>query len=237
MATVSQPKRHASQLFRRHHSNHKCPRSQTSPELGKPYVFEGTDTVTQNRTVALQRIVEVHDAFELKHQAESATAERPKSSSSMSSDHFNVEFHSMPFSDTEVRAFRYFVRKWDRSATPDPEFDAIISTSRLQFEEAAIKHFFRRIALWNESEEIQKATKSRWGRNSKSEKESELGKMWAAEKGRQEHALVDGLKEVTTREGLAQLLWTLMHDPNAPLAPELLAECTEAVKWRYGIRR
>lgn len=159
----------------------------------------------------------------------------------MSSDHFNVDFHDMPFTDTEVRAFRYFVRMWDRSATPDPEFDAIINTSRVQFEEAAIKHFFRRIALWNESEDIQKPTKGRWGRDRKKrEKESEMtqiGKMWAAEKGRQEHSLADGLKAVTTREGLAQLLWTLIHDPSAPLAPELLAECTEAVKWKYGIRR
>jgi hypothetical protein len=40
----------------------------------------------------------------------------------------------------------------------------------------------------------------------------------------------DGLKEVTTREGLAQLLWTLIHDMTAPVASGLTEECTEVLK-------
>jgi hypothetical protein len=55
------------------------------------------------------------------------------------------------------------------------------------------------------------------------------------ERDSQEQNTHDELKAVTTREGLAQLLWTLMHDQTAPLAPELFAECTGAVKKMYGI--
>ncbi|KAH7349135.1 hypothetical protein BKA66DRAFT_476952 [Pyrenochaeta sp. MPI-SDFR-AT-0127] len=128
---------------------------------------------------------------------------------------------------------------WDPSATPDPDFDHAIEPSKLEFEEAAIKHFFRRIALWHESEDMQKAAKGKlsWTARRKGRRraKSEIGKMWMVEKGRQEHSSHDELKEVTTREGLAQLLWTLLHDPTAPLAPELFAECKEALRKKYGI--
>jgi hypothetical protein len=67
-------------------------------------------------------------------------------------------------------------------------------------------------------------------------RESTLGKLWTKEKSERGHG-GDELKEVVTREGLAQLLWTLMHDRREPLAPKLFGECTEAVKRMYGIVR
>jgi hypothetical protein len=45
----------------------------------------------------------------------------------------------------------------------------------------------------------------------------------------------DGLKEVTTREGLAQLLWTLVHDPEKPLGDKLEKEFDEALRVKYGM--
>jgi hypothetical protein len=45
----------------------------------------------------------------------------------------------------------------------------------------------------------------------------------------------DGLKEVTTREGLAQLLWTLVHDPEKPLGYMLEREFDEALRLKYGM--
>jgi hypothetical protein len=55
------------------------------------------------------------------------------------------------------------------------------------------------------------------------------------EQKRPEHAAKDELKEVTTREGLAQLLWTLLHDREAGLAEGLKVECKEALRLKYGI--
>lgn len=243
MTSVSPPRRHASSLFHRHYSDRLSVRSPSPQEELGPGLFEGTDAVAQNRKVAVQRIVEVHDALEIQYQAETATSDRPispSSPSSISSDPFTVDFSDLAFPDAEVRAFRYFVRKWDPSATPDPEFDDAIAPSQLEFEEAAIKHFFRRIALWDDNEDAEKSTKGKlsWTarRRGRRRAKSEIGKMWMVEKGRQEHSSRDKLKEVTTREGLAQLLWTLLHDPTAPLAPELFNECKEALKKKYGIK-
>ena len=182
----------------------------------------------------------MHDALELKHQSEKPESEqRPGSPSSIASDPFIVDFSEIPFPDAEVRSFRYFVRLWNPSATPDPEFDEAIRPTRLEFEETAVKHFFRRIAQWHESEEVLQAARERLKKQSMWRRErskSQLGKLWTVEKGRQEQSTTDELKEVTTREGLAQLLWTLLHDPMKPLAPELLEECTEALKKMYGMK-
>jgi hypothetical protein len=205
----------------------------------KPTLFEGTDAVPQNRRVAVQRIVEVHDALELKHQAEAATEAQRNDVERISSDQSNLEFDAIDLPHGEVRAFEYFLRKWNNNEHPDPEFDHAVQSSKLDFDEAAIKHFFRRIALWYESEEVLQAAKKemekRMKKDRKRDRDSMLGKLWMKERGSQEHCSGDELKEVTTREGLAQLLWTLMHDPTAPLAPRFVAECTEAVKRKYGI--
>lgn len=240
MATVSPPpkhERHASHLFHRHRSD-SFTRSR-SLELGQSTTFEGTDAVPQNRKVALQRVIEVHNALEQQHNAEaSGNTSRPTSSaSSISNDPFTLDFSETPFPDAEVRAFRYFARKWDPSMTPDPVFDEAIAPTRLQFEEAAIKHFFRRIALWNEDEEALEATRQRltkrWRRKDK--QESQLLKMWMKEKEQAGENEKDDLKEATTREGLAQLLWTLLHDPSEPLAPELNEEFKQALRKYYGM--
>jgi hypothetical protein len=215
-------------------------RTNSQPEAQKPCIFEGTDTVTQNRKVAVQRIVEVHDALELKHQANATTTATERiDSTSISSDRLSLDFNAVDLPNGEVRAFRYFLRKWDHNECPDPEFDHAVKASQLDFDEAAIKHFFRRIALWHESEEVLQAARqqmeTRLKKDKKKEKDSVLGKLWLKERDSQEQNTHDELKAVTTREGLAQLLWTLMHDQTAPLAPELFAECTGAVKKMYGI--
>ncbi|OAL51969.1 hypothetical protein IQ07DRAFT_598753 [Pyrenochaeta sp. DS3sAY3a] len=239
MTTISQPKRHTSELFHRHHSQRSVS-SQSLPQgQDMPVKFQGTDAVEQNRRVAVQRIVEVHDALELSRQTSSAASDRSASPSAISTDSFTVDFNTIPFPDAELRTFRYFLRIWDPSSSSDPEFDEAIRPSKRHFEETALKHFFRRIRFWHESEEMAKAAREKIGKEPKrrdKDRESALGRLWNAEKGRQEHALPDDLKEATTREGLAQLLWTLLHDHNAPLAPELLEECTEAVKKSYGIK-
>jgi hypothetical protein len=232
MATPK-PQRHASsRLFHRHRSN-----SLTGGQnLEQPSIFKGTDAVDQNRRVALQRVIEVHQALEQQqHHAETGTSSRPTSpASSTSSDLVTIDFNDIPFPDVEVRAFRYFLRKWDPSVEPDQDFKRVIEPSRLQYEEAFVKHFFRRIVLWNESKEVldaarQRSTK-RWRRH-----ETSLTKMWMMEKDYQGQNERDGLKKATTREGLAQLLWTLLHDPTEPLAPELLKECNQALKKYYGM--
>lgn len=239
MATFEQPqpKRHASSLFHRHHSGTHWSSRHTSEEHLRPTgIFEGTDAVAQNRKVALQRVIEVHDALELKHHNETPLAERPGSSSSTSSsDPFAIDFSELPFPDAEIRSFKYFMRLWEPRTAPDPEFDEAIAPTRLAFEEAAVKHFIRRIALWNESAEVkEKMSRSVWRRRERSK--SQLSKMWVSEKGREGHLFKDQLKEMTTQEGLAQLLWKLLHDPKAPLAPGLLDECTTAVKRMYGMK-
>jgi hypothetical protein len=208
-------------------------------ESPKPALFEGTDAVPQNRKVAVQRIVEVHDALELKHQAELTTDTQRIDSARISSDNLSMDFDAIDLPHGEVRAFRYFLRKWDHNASPDPEFDQAVQSSKLDFDEAAIKHFFRRTALWYESEEVlhtaRKEMERELKKDRKRQRDSILGKLWMEERSNREHATGDELKEITTREGLAQLLWTLMHDPTAPLAPQFVAECTEAVKKKYGI--
>ncbi|KAL6710592.1 hypothetical protein ACN47E_008640 [Coniothyrium glycines] len=239
MATILPPKtqRHTSQLFHRHRSD-SLTRTRNAEQLA---LFQGTDAVAQNRRVALQRVVEVHNALEAQHHAETSgngSTSRPVSpASSTSSETFALEFSNTAIPDGEVRAFRYLLRKWDPSMAPDAEFDEAIHASKLHFEEAAVKHFFRRIALWHESDEVVEAAKlslrSRWRRKDKLD--SRLTKMWAGEKdGVGEHGM-DRLKEVTTREGLAQLLWTLLHDPKSPLAPELKEEFTRVLKRYYGM--
>ncbi|KAF2853953.1 hypothetical protein T440DRAFT_294644 [Plenodomus tracheiphilus IPT5] len=239
--TISQPKRHASSLFHRHHSSHTSKRQSEEHLNEQLSLFEGTDTITQNRRVALQRVLEVHDALELKHQNETPTSptstssERPSSSSSISSDPFTIDFSEIPFPDAEVRSFRYFIHLWDPSVPADPDFDEAIAPTRSQFEEMALKHFFRRIALWNASEESKEnMSRSVWRRRERSK--NQLGKSWTTEKEQTDHSARDELKEVTTQEGLAQLLWTLLHDPNQRLAPELMAECTDALKRMYGMK-
>jgi hypothetical protein len=155
----------------------------------------------------------------------------------MSNDSFASEFSTIPFPDAEVRAFRYFLRMWDRSFPPDRAFDEAIAPTRSQFEEAAMKHFFRRIALWNASEETVEASKRSLFRRRPRNRSigGELSKLWMVEQRRPEHETRDELKEVTTREGLAQLLWTLLHDREAGLAEGFKAECREALRTMYAI--
>jgi hypothetical protein len=119
---------------------------------------------------------------------------------------------------------------WDSSETPDLDFDLAVQPQKSQFEETAIKHFFRRIALWDASEEeLQEEKRRSFFRRRRSRPKSELGMVG---KGKGEE-VEDRLKEATTREGLAQLLWTLLHDPDAPLDKGLKNECTQALKKKY----
>jgi hypothetical protein len=209
----------------------------TSP---KRNMFEGTSAVIQTRKVAVQRIIEVHDALELKHQADAFADAQRKDSAHVYSDHLDLEFDIVGLPDSEVRAFRYLLRKWDHNENPDPEFDSAVQSSELDFDEAATKHFIQRVALWHEAEETLQAMRRETERKLKKDKrrdmESALGRLLMKERrGSPERSTSDKLKEVTTREGLAQLLWTLMHDQTTPLAPELVAECTKAVRQKYGI--
>ena len=244
MASTTQPYPR-SHLFHRsssrlhiHRSRSASPSTQTQSTI-----FEGTDTVRQKRTVAVQRVVEAHDALEIKRHTEMAASmpSLSRSTSTISSDSLRTEFSDMTLPDAEVRTFKYFLRMWDSSTAADPEFDDAIQSSRSEFEASAIKHFFQRIASWEQGEDTQNAAKRTFlsrdarRRNKRKDKDaSELGRLWAVEK--QEHIQKDELKEVTTREGLAQLLWTLMHDVQAPLAPGLFAETKDAVRRMYGIR-
>ncbi|KAF1916149.1 hypothetical protein BDU57DRAFT_573889 [Ampelomyces quisqualis] len=229
MTTLAPPRSRESSFLRRHHSGSvsKVSIRTSSPEQN---TFEGTDAVTQNRRVAVQRIVEIHDALELQQH----------DLSRISSDRLSSGFDAVDLPAGEVRAFRYFLRKWDHNGQPpDPEFDEAVQLSESGFDEAATKHFIRRVALWHESEQLLQAARNdlekRPRKGKKGARDTRLGKLWIKERSSQEHTSHDELKEVTTREGLAQLLWTLMHDQSAPLAPELVVECTEAVKKKYGI--
>lgn len=231
------PIRHrGSSFLHRHHTNNM---SSSQSTLTQPKVFEGTDTIPQNQKVALQRVIEVHDALELQNSDSSSV--RRHDSAELSMDCFKIEFDVIDLPNGEIRAFKYLLRLWDRSEQPDPEFDEAMEQNRRELEDAIIRHFFRRIALWNESEEALEAAKKerrkmfKWNSAQTDEKESKLSKLWQRERERQEPQH-DELKEITTREGLAQLLWTLMHDASAPLAPELFAECSTAVKRMYGIK-
>ncbi|KAF1848519.1 uncharacterized protein K460DRAFT_334723 [Cucurbitaria berberidis CBS 394.84] len=256
MAADLLPKRHVSAIFHRHNSTRRKARSTRSaspPEHRKLNLFEGTDTVAHNRKVAVQRIAEIHDALDLKYRTESATSDGSTSPSSSSSDPFTAEFSALNipgaedevgafrYPAAEVRAFKYLLRKWDSSATPDADFDNAVEPFKLHFEEAAVKYFIWRIALWDKNEEAlkegtgKKAKDRKWMRKEK-ENNSALGQMWTTELGFEDYDLRDGLKEVTTREGLAQLLCTLFQDKEEPLTPEFFRGCREAVKKTYGIQ-
>lgn len=121
----------------------------------------------------------------------------------------------MPVSNAEVRAFRYFQRMWDPSNAEwaDDEFDAAVAPQKAAFEEQALKHFFSRIALWDASQEVQESmSRSIFQRRRRSRAKSDLSSVMATMEESE-----DALKQVTTREGLAQLLWTLLQDPKRPL--------------------
>ncbi|KAF1931700.1 uncharacterized protein M421DRAFT_417466 [Didymella exigua CBS 183.55] len=227
MATV---KRHHSLLHR--HNSDRSKEQLTAP----PSVFDGTDAVTAHKKVAVSRVVEAYDALRAENHSNSPTAEQ-----STPEDPFAFESLVISLPNGEVRTFKYFLRKWGCNQYPDPEFEEAVSSWRTQFEEAALKHFFRRITLWNESEDIMLAAKRQKAMDLKNgrrrDRASSLGKMWSRERGRSsdQENLRDELKQVTTREGLAQLLWTLLNDQTDPLCPELFEVCKEAVKAKYSI--
>jgi hypothetical protein len=246
MSTVASsiPRRHGSSFLHRNHSS-PIPTIDSNTlgervESNKPSIFQGTDTIAKNRKLALQRVVEAHNALELMHIQESQVVQGSRNRT-LSNERFDFDFDVLDLPSGEIRAFRYFLRRWNSSENPDSEFDNAIESHRPHFEAAAIKHFFRRIALWDESEELLLAAKKemtkKLKRGKKEEKESELSRLWLQERERQGHGMRDELKEVTTREGLAQLLWTLMHDATMPLAPDLFNECLAALKQKYGMTR
>lgn len=224
-------KRHHS-LLRRHNSD------SSKEQLGPPpNVFDGTDAVSAHKKVAVSRVVEAYDALRAENLSNSPTAEQ-----STPEDPFAFESLVVSLPNGEVRTFKYFLRKWDHNQDPDPEFEDAVSSWRSRFEEAALKHFFRRIALWNESEEIMLAAKQQKAMDLKNgrrrDRATSISKMWSKERGRaaeHEGSVRDELKHVTTREGLAQLLWTLLNDQTDPLCPELFEVCKEAVKAKYSI--
>jgi hypothetical protein len=253
MSTVSPPRRHHSGLFRRHRSNsYQSTRSPSPPpDFQTPVnllVFQGTDAVSTNQKVALQRVIHVHHALDLQHQRytssiSSSSSERPtSSSSSTSSDPFIIDLPDITFPEAEVRAFKYFLRLWDPTNTPsDPDFEAAIQSQKRQFEGTAIKHFFRRIAAWEESQEVRESMSGSFFRRRRSRARSVAGKLGMMKQGSVdgldgEGEMNDALKEVTTKEGLAQLLWTLMHDPEKPLGGKLREECDEALREMYGMK-
>lgn len=229
MATM---KRHHSLLHR--HSD----RSKEHIE-SQPHVFDGTDAVPAHKKVAVSRIVEAYDALRTEGRSNSPTAEQ-----STADDPFAFESLVVSLPNGEIRTFQYFLRKWDPSQPPDTEFNDAVASWRPAFEDAALKHFFRRIALWNESEEIMLAAKRQKAMDLKNgrrrDRASSLSKMWFRERGRpaghEDEGMRDELKQVTSREGLAQLLWTLLNDQASPLCPELFEVCKEAVKAKYSIQ-
>lgn len=240
-AFIPPPVRHGSSFLHYHHHDKRS--SSEVNIASQPKIFQGTDAVPQNQRVAVQRILEIHDALERKNY-EDAEAVMRHDSAELSVDSFSTDFEAIiDLPNGEVRAFKYFLRKWDSLHHPvDPEFDEAVEPRKLKFEETAMKHFFRRIALWNENEELLEAAKREkrkrfhWNSVEKDSKDTKLSKLWLKERAKREQSGVDELKEITTREGLAQLLWTLMHDMSGPLAPEFIEECTAAVKWSYGIK-
>jgi hypothetical protein len=167
-----------------------------------------------------------------------------------SSDPFTIDFADMSFPDAEVRTFRYLLRRWDSAtySTPDPDFESAITSRKQHFEKTAIKHFFSRVALWDASaEEKQEAGMTRsvfFFRNRKSRTRSrarsDASRMLGVggtegrdkEKEKEDEGL-EALKEVTTREGLAQLLWTLVHTDEELVG--LRDECTAALKEMYRV--
>ncbi|USP75133.1 hypothetical protein yc1106_02407 [Curvularia clavata] len=243
--TITQPKRHQFLHRDRSGSHLSSVRSFSAPSIHSlkeyPRVFQGTDAVPQNQRVALQRIIDTHQALELKYEHEqvstptSTTSDRPTSSSSsiLSTDPFTLDFSNIAVSDAELRAFRYLLRLWDEKSYPaDPEFDAAIAPIRPQFEERALKHFINRVALWDASTDSSDSMSRsifafRRRRRSRAKSVSQA----LGEAGREEAR--DVLKEVATREGLAQLVWTLLHDPKVMSGSSLKDRCTEALKEMY----
>ncbi|KAG9186028.1 hypothetical protein G6011_02584 [Alternaria panax] len=257
--------RHHHHHFGRHRSGSYLSRRSSSfssattpdtqpPSNAPPRIFQGTDAVPQNRKVALQRVIDTHQALERKHSdaaqtPTSTSSDRPtSSSSSMSSDLFtSLDFADMSFPDAEVRAFQYLLRRWDPNtySTPDPDFEAAIMTGprKQKFEETAIKHFFSRVALWDASaQEKQEAGMTRSvfffrnrQRRRRSRAKSDVGRMLGGpqEAEEKEDEGLSALKEVTTREGLAQLLWTLVHTDGEMVG--LREECTAALKEMYRV--
>ncbi|KAA8626779.1 hypothetical protein PtrSN002B_008748 [Pyrenophora tritici-repentis] len=194
--------------------------------------FEGTDALPTNRKVALQRVIEAHQALEAKaNQATTPTStssdQRPTSSSSSLSPHHNENdrdnafahnLNSIPLDNVELRAFRYFQRMWDprNPAWRDEEFYAAIAPWRTAFEETALKHFFSRVAMWDASLEVRESmSRSIFQRPRRSRAKSDLSNISATTAAERDGD--DELKKATSREGLAQLLWTLLQDPKGPL--------------------
>lgn len=238
MTTLAQPRRHVSSLFSHHSSRAPGMQSEEEQLDRRPGLFEGTDAITQNRRVALQRVLEVHNVLvERSRQIEPVvpsgpTSERPGSSLSASSTGLATSLMEMDMPDIELRSFHYLVRRWDPCAPADPEFEEAIAATRELFEETAARHFLQRIALWHASDEVKEDMyRSRWRRRERSK--SQVVKVPTAVLA--EGSARDLLKETTTQEGLAQLLWTQLHDNHMPLAPGLMAECTEALKKKYGM--
>jgi hypothetical protein len=213
-------------------------------------IFQGTDAVTQNQKVALRRVLDAHQALELQNQQQTSGAttsstgtissDRPtSSSSSISSDRFTLDFTNIPFADAEVRAFRYFLHLWDpANVAPDPDFEVAIAPQKRHFEETAIKHFFRRVSAWEECQEARESMSRSFFRRRRSRAKSVAGKLGMMKPDSGDGVdgdVSDGLKEVTTREGLAQLLWTLVHDPKKPLGEKLKEEFDEALRLKYGM--
>ncbi len=207
-------------------------------------VFEGTDALPQNRKVALQRVIDAHHALDLRHveapTPTSTTSDRPtSSSSSISHDRFAIDFSDLPVANAEVRAFRYLLRKWDpRNYAPDPEFDQAIEDQKVNFGEAVMRHFFSRVALWDTTEE-EKQSMSRSvfffkNRRRRSRAKSDASRILDVAKSEPQDEGLDALKEVTTREGLAQLLWTLLHTDER-MNKRLKVECTAALKEMYQV--
>jgi hypothetical protein len=238
--------------FGRHRSGSYLSRRSSSPTTdppspdAQPRIFEGTDAVPQNRKVALQRVIDAHHALELKYgevpTPTSTTSERPtSSSSSISHDPFTTDLSDLSLPDAEVRAFRYLLHKWDpRAYDSDAEIEKAIERRKESFEEAIIKHFFSRVALWDASEE-EKGTTSRsvfsfLGRRRRSRAKSDASRMLGIVETVQEDAGLDALKEVTTREGLAQLLWTLLQTPTSEASIlRLRKECRQALEEMYQV--
>jgi len=210
--------------FYRHRSGSHISSTGTDPAPASACaVFEGTDAVPTNRKVALQRVLEAYQALEAKsNQATTPTStsseQRPtSSSSSISHDAFSHDLSSLPIPNAEVRAFRYFQRMWDPSNAEwhDPEFDHVVGAWKAAFEETALKHFFSRVAMWDASLEARESmSRSIFHRGRRSRTKSDLSTMSAAAAAGDAE---DPLKQATTREGLAQLLWTLLQDPKRPL--------------------
>jgi hypothetical protein len=242
MTTISHPKRQhflganrsGSQLSSRSFS---APIEHSVKEY--PRVFQGTDAVPQNQRVALCRVIDTHQALELKYEQEqvptptSTTSGRPTSSSSsiISTDPLALDFNSIPLSDAEIRAFRYLLRLWDpRSYPADPDFDAAIAPMKAQFEEKAMKHFINRVALWHVSSDSSEGmSRSIFAFRRRRSRAKSVTQM-LGESGDEDK---DVLKEVTTREGLAQLLWTLLHDPKVLNETGLRERCMDALREMY----